>query len=56
LLSGAQAEGGFAQTGGMLAAVLDYPFASLVDSIEILDGNKLGWTGLCAFFEEPGGL
>ena len=25
----------------MLAAMLDYPFASLVDSIEVLDGGKL---------------
>jgi electron transfer flavoprotein beta subunit len=25
----------------MLAAMLDYPFASLVDSIEVLDGKKL---------------
>jgi electron transfer flavoprotein beta subunit len=41
ILSGAQAEAGLAQTGGMLAAMLDYPFASLVNSIEILEGNKL---------------
>ncbi len=36
-----QAEDGGAQVGGMLAAMLDYPFASLVNSIEVLDGNQL---------------
>ena len=36
-----QAEDGAAQVGGMLAAMLDYPFASLVTSIEVLDGRKL---------------
>src|SRR6185369_4290060 len=36
-----QAEDGAAQVGGMLAAMLDYPFASLVNSIEILDGKTL---------------
>ena len=36
-----QAEDGGAQVGGMLAAMLDYPFASLVTSIEVLDGSKL---------------
>lgn len=41
ILSGAQAEDGAAQVGGMLAAMLDYPFASLVNSIEVLAGNKL---------------
>ena len=41
ILTGAQAEAGGAQVGGMLAAMLDYPFASLVNSIEVLDGNKL---------------
>ena len=41
ILTGVQAEDGGAQVGGMLAAMLDYPFASLVDSIEVLDGNKL---------------
>lgn len=41
VLTGVQAEDGGAQVGGMLAAMLDYPFASLVDSIEVLDGNKL---------------
>jgi electron transfer flavoprotein beta subunit len=41
ILTGIQAEDGGAQVGGMLAAMLDYPFASLVDSIEVLDGKKL---------------
>ena len=41
ILTGVQAEDGGAQIGGMLAALLDYPFASLVNSIEVLDGNKL---------------
>ena len=41
ILTGVQAEDGAAQVGGMLAAMLDYPFASLVTSIELLDGRKL---------------
>ena len=41
ILTGVQAEDGGAQIGGMLAALLDYPFASLVNSIEVLDGRKL---------------
>jgi electron transfer flavoprotein beta subunit len=41
VLTGVQAEDGGAQVGGMLAAMLDYPFASLVNSIEVLDGNQL---------------
>jgi len=41
VLTGVQAEDGAAQVGGMLAALLDYPFASLVNSIEVLDGNTL---------------
>ncbi|HTT24984.1 MAG TPA: electron transfer flavoprotein subunit beta/FixA family protein [Candidatus Sulfotelmatobacter sp.] len=51
ILTGVQAEDGAAQVGGMLAAMLDYPFASLVNSIaaendklivsrEIEGGNK----------------
>jgi electron transfer flavoprotein beta subunit len=39
VLTGAQAEAGGAQVGGMMAAMLDYPFASLVNSIEVLDGK-----------------
>ena len=41
VLTGVQAEDGGAQVGGMLAAMLDCPFASLVNSIEVLDGKKL---------------
>jgi electron transfer flavoprotein beta subunit len=41
ILTGVQAEDGAAQIGGMLAALLDYPFASLVNSIEVLEGRKL---------------
>ena len=41
ILTGVQAEDGCAQVGGMLAAMLDYPFASLVTSIEVLEGRKL---------------
>jgi electron transfer flavoprotein beta subunit len=39
ILTGVQAEDGGAQVGGMLAAMLDYPFASLVNSIEVLEGK-----------------
>ena len=41
ILTGVQADDGAAQVGGMLAAMLDYPFASLVTSIEVLGGRKL---------------
>lgn len=41
ILTGVQGEDGAAQVGGMLAAMLDYPFASLVNSIEVLQGGKL---------------
>ena len=41
ILTGVQAEDGGAQVGGMLAALLDYPFASLVNSIEVPDGKRL---------------
>jgi electron transfer flavoprotein beta subunit len=41
ILTGALADDGAAQVGGMLAAMLDYPFASPVNSIEVLDGGKL---------------
>src|SRR6185312_8062580 len=41
VLTGVQAEDGAAQVGGMLAAMLDYPFASLVTSIELLGEKKL---------------
>ena len=39
ILTGVQADDGAAQVGGMLAAMLDYPFASLVNSIEVEDGK-----------------
>jgi electron transfer flavoprotein beta subunit len=39
ILTGVQADDGAAQVGGMLAAMLDYPFASLVTAIEIQDGK-----------------
>jgi electron transfer flavoprotein beta subunit len=43
ILTGVQADDGCAQAGGMLAAMLDYPFASLVTSIEVQDGKlKIG--------------
>jgi electron transfer flavoprotein beta subunit len=41
ILTGVQADDGAAQVGGMLAAILDYPFASLVTAIEVLEGDKL---------------
>jgi len=41
ILTGVQGEDGAAQVGGMLAALLDYPFASLVNSIEVVNGSKL---------------
>jgi electron transfer flavoprotein beta subunit len=40
ILTGVQADDGAAQVGGMLAAMLDYPYAALVTSIEV-DGGKL---------------
>ena len=39
IMSGAQADEGAGQVGGMLAAMLDYPYASLVNKIEVGDGN-----------------
>ena len=41
VLTGAQADDQAAQVGGMLAAMLDWPYASLVISIEICDGRSL---------------
>jgi len=41
ILTGAQADDGSGQIGGMLAAMLDWPYASLVNTIEILDGNRI---------------
>ena len=52
ILTGVQAEDGAAQVGGMLAALLDYPFASLVNAIEVQQrqtenqpGNRRGQQG-----------
>jgi electron transfer flavoprotein beta subunit len=39
ILTGVQADDGAAQVGGMLAATLDYPFASLVNSIAVEEGK-----------------
>lgn len=39
ILTGVQADDGAAQVGGMLAAMLDYPFASLVNSIAVEEGK-----------------
>ena len=39
ILTGVQADDGAAQVGGMLAAMLDYPFASLVNGITVEDGK-----------------
>jgi electron transfer flavoprotein beta subunit len=39
ILTGAQADGGAGEVGGMLAAMLDYPYASLVNKIEVADGK-----------------
>ncbi len=41
ILTGAQADDGAGQIGGMLAAMLDMPYASLVNSIEVLDDGKI---------------
>jgi electron transfer flavoprotein beta subunit len=40
IFTGAQADDGAAQVGGMLAAMLDMPFASLVNTIEV-NGDKM---------------
>ena len=41
IMTGAQADAGAAQVGGMIAAMLDMPYASLVNSIEVIDDKKL---------------
>ncbi|HXY11759.1 MAG TPA: electron transfer flavoprotein subunit beta/FixA family protein [Terriglobales bacterium] len=41
ILTGVQAEAGAGEVGGMLAAMLEYPFASLVNSIELLEEGRL---------------
>ncbi|MCW7752512.1 electron transfer flavoprotein subunit beta/FixA family protein [Desulfobotulus sp. H1] len=39
ILTGAQADAGYAAVGGMLAAMMDLPYASLVNMIEVGDGK-----------------
>ena len=41
ILTGAQADDGAAQVGGMLAALLDWPYASLVNRIEVKEDKSL---------------
>jgi electron transfer flavoprotein beta subunit len=41
ILTGAQSQGGAGEVGGMLAAMLDMPYASLVNSIEKKDDTAL---------------
>jgi len=41
ILTGTQADDGAAQVGGMLAAMLDLPFASLVNTLEVIDDKKI---------------
>jgi electron transfer flavoprotein beta subunit len=41
ILTGAQGDDGAAQVGGMLAALLDWPYASVVRKIEATDGKLL---------------
>jgi electron transfer flavoprotein beta subunit len=41
ILTGAQADDGGGQVGGMMAALLDWPYASLVNRIDVSDGQSL---------------
>lgn len=41
ILTGAQADDGAGQVGGMLAAMLDRPYASLVNTLELVDERKI---------------
>ena len=41
ILTGAQADDGAGQIGGMLAAMLDVPYASVVNSIEVINDGQL---------------
>ncbi len=41
ILTGAQADAGAGQIGGMLAAMLDVPYASVVNSIEVINDGQL---------------
>ena len=41
ILTGAQSEGGAGEVGGMLAALLDLPFASLVNQLEVVEDRTI---------------
>jgi electron transfer flavoprotein beta subunit len=41
ILTGAQADDGAGQVGGMLAAMLEWPYASLVNLLEVIDDKKI---------------
>jgi electron transfer flavoprotein beta subunit len=41
ILTGAQADEGAGQVGGMVAAMLDYPYASLVNKIDVVDDKTI---------------
>ncbi|MFC1814267.1 electron transfer flavoprotein subunit beta/FixA family protein [Thermodesulfobacteriota bacterium] len=41
ILTGAQADDGAGQVGGMLAAMLEWPYASLVNHLEVIDGKTI---------------
>ena len=41
ILTGAQADDGAGQVGGMLAAMMDVPYASLVNKLEVVDDKTL---------------
>jgi len=41
ILTGVQADAGAGQVGGMLAAMLDWPYASIVNHLEVLDDKKI---------------
>ena len=41
ILTGAQADDGAGQVGGMLAAMLDWPYASLVNRIDVVDDARI---------------
>jgi electron transfer flavoprotein beta subunit len=41
ILTGAQSEGGAGEVGGMLAALLEMPYASLVNQLEVVDDDTI---------------
>jgi electron transfer flavoprotein beta subunit len=41
VLTGAQADDGAGQVGGMLAAMLGWPYASLVNMVDVADGSQI---------------